>query len=538
MAKQKTSPKQKGAFKEKVDKFFGISERGSNFKTEIIAGFTTFFAMAYIVVTNPNQIVSFGANLTDSIKTDFDRIWYSVYVASILVAVVGTLLCAFYAKMPFAQACGMGLNSFFFVSFILPELAKEGTEAEATIDIIKGYKEGLAVILLSGIIFMILSLTGLRTFIARALPDNLKKAIPAGIGLFIALLGFKSVNLVQGNQYTLVQFFDFKGIMNAVGSNINELIEDGASGAIVSAYEAQLKYDYTTVITGLDAWRIIAPVLIAVLGLIIMGVLSKFKVKGSVIITILGSTVLYYLTTWQWPFKADSFTSITDSFYYFGKHGIFGAFEGFGSLFTTGGVVTAGTVFSVIALTITFCLVDMFDTMGTLYGAASQADMLDENGDPINLKESMNADSIATVTGALLGTSTCTTFVESSAGVGVGGRTGFASLITAGCFFVCLFLTPVATVIPACATAPALIYIGVLMLKGFAKVDMEDITSAIPAFLALIMMPLTYSISNGIAIGAISYVLIRLFTGKYQKKDITITVIAVLFALRFAFVSM
>ena len=164
--------------------------------------------------------------------------------------------------------------------------------------------------------------------------------------------------------------------------------------------------------------------------------------------------------------------------------------------------------------------------------------MLDENGDPINLKESMNADSIATVTGALLGTSTCTTFVESSAGVGAGGRTGFASLITSVCFLACLFLTPLATIIPACATAPALIYIGVLMLKGFAKIDMEDITSAIPAFLALVMMPLTYSISNGIGIGAISYVLITLCTGKFKKKDITVTVIAVLFALRFALITM
>ncbi len=501
MAKQTKSPKQKGSFKEKLDNFFEISKRGSTFKTEIIAGLTTFFAMAYIVVTNPNQIVSFGANLTDGIKTDMDRIWYSVYVASILVAVVGTLLMALYAKMPFAQACGMGLNSFFFVSFILPELLKD----DGTTDVLKGYKEGLAVILLSGIIFMILSLTGLRTFIAKALPDNLKKAIPAGIGLFIAFLGFQNVGIIQGNQYTLVQFFDFHG-------------------AWVNAESP------------LAGWRAIVPVLLAILGLIVMGVLSKFKVKGSVIITILGTTVLYYLMTWQLP--AFSLTSIGDSFYYFGKHGIFGAFEGFTTLFTTGGVFTWGTLFSVIALTITFCLVDMFDTMGTLYGAASQANMLDENGDPQNLKQCMNSDSIGTVTGALLGTSTCTTFVESSAGVGAGGRTGFASIITSACFLVCLFLTPVATIIPACATAPALIYIGVLMLKGFAKVDMEDLTSAIPAFLTLVMMPLTYSISNGIAIGAISYVLIRLFTGKYQKKDITVTVIAVLFALRFAFITM
>lgn len=501
MAKQTKTTKATGSFWNKVDGFFEISKRGSNFKTEIIAGLTTFFAMAYIVVTNPNQIVSFNAVFGSGWqKTDFDRIWYSVYVASILVAVVGTLLYAFYARLPFAQACGMGLNSFFFVSFILPEL----TKTDGTTDIIKGYKEGLSVILLSGIIFMILSFTGLRTYIAKALPDNLKKAIPAGIGLFIAFIGFQNVGIIQPNQYTLVQFFDFHGAWANAASPI-------------------------------EGWRAIVPVLLAILGLIAMGVLNKYKVKGSVIITILGTTVLYYLMTWTAP--SFSLTSIGDSFYCFGKYGIFGAFEGFTTLFTTGGVFTWGTLFSVVALTITFCLVDMFDTMGTLYGAASQGNMLDENGDPIKMKESMNSDSIATLTGALLGTSTCTTFVESSAGVAVGGRTGFASLITSACFIACLFLTPIATIIPACATAPALIFVGVLMLKGFAKVDMEDLTSAIPAFLALVMMPLTYSITNGIAIGAISYVLLTAITGKFKKRDITITVIAVLFALRFAFVT-
>jgi AGZA family xanthine/uracil permease-like MFS transporter len=180
----------------------------------------------------------------------------------------------------------------------------------------------------------------------------------------------------------------------------------------------------------------------------------------------------------------------------------------------------------------------MFDTIGTLYGTASQADMLDENGDPIDIDKCMASDSIATVSGAVLGTSTCTTFVESAAGVAAGGRTGLASLITAACFFVCLFLTPVAAIVPACATAPALIYVGVLMLKNFAKVDMSDITSAVPAFLALIMMPLTYSISNGIAVGAIAYSIITACTGKYTKKDIVVTCIGVLFALRFFLVTM
>lgn len=197
-----------------------------------------------------------------------------------------------------------------------------------------------------------------------------------------------------------------------------------------------------------------------------------------------------------------------------------------------------GGVFNAIMLIITFCLVDMFDTIGTLYGTASQAGMLDENGDPIDVNKSMMCDSIATVAGAVLGTSTVTTFVESSSGVAAGARTGLASVVTAICFTLCLFLSPLASIIPSAATAPALIYVGVLMMKSFAKVNMDDITSAVPAFLALIMMPLTYSIANGIGIGAIAYVVLSAVTGKYQKKDIIITIIALLFMLKFVFVTM
>ena len=472
----------------KLDSFFKISERGSNDKTEIIAGLTTFFAMAYIVVTNPNQVVGF-MNFDPVLGSSFAPIWNAVYVASILVAVIGTLLYAFYAKLPFAQACGMGLNSFFFVSFIVPNM----------LDPMNGYREGLCIILLSGVVFLILSVTGLRKYIATSLPDCLKKAIPAGIGLFIAFIGFKNVGIIQANQYTFVQFFDFHG-----------------------AIAGQPFF---------DAWKAIAPVVLALLGLFAIAVLDKFRVKGSVIITIAGVTVLYYLTTWTLP--EFDFSKIGQSFVDFGKYGFLGAFKGFGIF--SGGV---SNVINAIVLVITFTLVDMFDTIGTLYGTASQADMLDENGDPIDIDKSMTSDSIATVSGAVLGTSTCTTFVESAAGVAAGGRTGLASLVTAICFAACLFLTPLAAIVPACATAPALMYVGVLMLKNFSKVDMSDITSAVPAFLALIMMPLTYSISNGIAIGAISYVIIRLCTGKYTKKDIVVTCIAVLFTLRFFLVTM
>lgn len=475
-----------------MDKFFKISERGSNVRTEIIAGLTTFFAMAYIIVTNPNQIVGFN-HLAEGADPAFQQIWNAVYVASIIAAVIGTLLMALYAKMPFAQACGMGLNSFFFVSFILPALISGS-------DLVEGYQSGLVIILVSGLIFLILSVTGLRSKIAKALPDCLKKAIPAGIGLFIAFIGFQNVGIIQTNQYTLVQFVDIHGAINS----------DAGIQAVL-------------------------PALLALLGLLVIAILEKFKVKGSVLISIVAISILYYILSGTVP--SFDISQIGQSFKDFGSIGITGVFHPAAwKTALTGSEV--GGIFSAIMLIITFCLVDMFDTIGTLYGTASQADMLDENGDPINVDKCMASDSIATVVGAVSGTSTCTTFVESAAGVGAGGRTGLTSLVVAACFAVCLFLSPLASLVPGCATAPALIYVGVLMLKGFANVDMSDIRSAVPAFLALVMMPLTYSISNGIGIGAIAYVLITVCTGKYKKNDIPITIIAALFVLRFIFVTM
>ncbi len=463
-----------------MDKFFKISERGSNVKTEIIAGLTTFFAMAYIIVVNPNQIVGFSFDVP-GVQT----IWNAVYIASILAAVIGTLLYAFYAKLPFAQACGMGLNSFFFTSFVLPQIISGG-------DVIKGYQAGLVIILISGLVFLILSLTGIRTYIAKAMPDCIKKAIPAGIGLFIAFIGFQNVGIIQANQYTLVQFVKINGA----------------------------------------AWADIAPAIIALLGFIIIAILTKLKVKGAVLLGILATTVIYYLATWQLP--SFDMASVAQPFKDFADIGISAIFtaESWKNAFS-GEMI--GSIFTVIMLIVTFCLVDMFDTIGTLYGAASEADMLDKNGDPIDIDKSMACDSIATVSGAVCGTSTVTTFVECASGVAAGGRTGLTSLVTSLCFILCLFLSPVASIIPAAATAPALIFVGVLMLKNFSKVDMEDMRSAVPAFLTLVMMPLTYSIANGIGIGAISYVLITLFTGKYQKKDIAVTVIAILFACKFVF---
>lgn len=492
-----------------MEKFFRIKERGSTLKTEIFAGITTFFAMAYIIFVNPNQVAAEGANgwlvAAGADPAVMGQIWNSVYIASILVAVIGTLLMAFLADMPFAQACGMGLNSFFCTIFVAGAFF-------AGEDVTTGYQAGLVIIFLSGVVFLVLSVTGLRKYIALSMPECLKKAISAGIGLFIAMIGFKNAGIIEDNPYTFLQFYDFHGRIAQIGTEV-----DGV------------------VITGLDVWHQIVPVVVGLLGVLIIAILSKKGIKASVILGIVASAVLYYLFMWEVP--SFDLSNISKSFEDFANIGFLGLFNGeaWNAAFNSSYV---GGVFSGIMLIVAFCLVDMFDTIGTIYGTAASADMLDENGDPINLGKSMLCDSIGTVSGALLGTSTCTTFVESASGVGAGGRTGFTSLVTAICFAFCLFLSPLASVIPSCATAPALIYVGVLMAKNFAKIDMDDMLSAVPAFLAFIMMPLTYSISNGIGIGAIAYVIIALFTGKYKKKDIVITVIAALFVCKFIFVTM
>ena len=474
----------------------------TSIKTEIIAGLTTFFAMCYILITNPNQMTGFYSYL----GSEMGALWSAIYVGTIIAAVIGTLLYAFLAKKPFAQASGMGLNSFFFTSFIIPAMIFDGQgNAIGYKNLFTNFGAGLVIILISGLIFLLLSVTGLRSYIAKSLPDCLKKAIPAGIGLFIALLGFKGAFIVTDNPYTFVQLGDLTKweIFNQYG--------DLAGGA--------------------------APFLAAFLGLIAIVIFNKvgFKwmKKASIVLGILVSTVLYYLFTWTVP--SFNFNQIGQQFADFGNLG-FSVFKGT-SWATAFDGVTFGSIFSVIMLIITFCLVDMFDTIGTLYGTAAQANMLDENGDPEDIEKCMLCDSIATTAGAMVGVSTVTTFVESASGVAEGGRTGLTALTTSILFAICLVLSPLASIIPGVATAPALIYVGVLMLKNFKAVDMEDLSSAVPAFLTMILMPLTYSISNGIAVGAIAYVLIQLFTGKYSKKDIVVTVIAVLFILRFAFIN-
>lgn len=460
-----------------LNRLFKLDENKTTIRTELVAGLTTFFAMCYIIVVNPNQMTGFV----------YSPIWNACFIGGIIAAVIATVCMAFIANKPFALAAGMGLNSFFFVSFILPSAV-----------IADGYAAGLAIILISGLIFLILSITGARKYIATSLPKPLKIAIPAGIGAFIAFLGFQNAGIVVDNPYTLVQFANFTKWVNA------------------------------------------APAIVAIFSLLVIVVLSQLKNKilkgGSVIIGILAGTGLYYIfSIWTPELRINAeLGSIGQMFGDWFKYG-FSFWKGFKIAFD-GSLL--GSVFSVIMLIITFCLVDMFDTIGTVYGASAAAGLVDENGDPLNVQEEMLCDSIGTVAGAMTGTSTITTFVESSAGIGAGGRTGLTALTTAGLFLLCLFIGPFVVYIPSCATAAALIYVGVLMFKGVTNIHWSKPISAITAFMTIMMMLCTYSITNGIMIGAMVYTVLTLVTGKFTKKDIVVAIIAVLGLLKFIFVAM
>ncbi len=455
----------------KLDSFFGVSKAGSTLKVEVLAGIATFLAMAYILTVNPNQILLFNIA---------DPKWPSVFIATALGAVIGTLLMALLAKMPLAQASGMGLNS------------QVGSILGGFMGFAFSFGNAMLLVLISGIVFLLLSIipagknktTGqvitLRELIFVGMPKAVRTAIPVGIGLFIAFIGLQNAGIVQDNPYTLLQF---------VSLNSKEA---WAAGGVAR-----------TAIVGLFSFVVIA-------------VLSHFKVKGAVVLGILAATLLAWPlgvtdidillgkssgVTWKFWENFANFFSFDTS-----KGGIFAA------TFTEGFNFPEGSLMTCIMLVITFAMIDMFDTMGTVVGCCANANLLDENGVPQNYGKIMLSDSIATCTGAVLGTSTVTTFVESGAGVAVGGKTGLTALVTALLFLLSIFLLPVFAFIPSAAAAGALLYVGVLMMSNVKNIDFSTPKAAVPAFVTIAMMPLSYSITNGIGLGLITYVIIALFT--------------------------
>lgn len=465
------------------DRKFRITEKGSSIKTEIVAGLTTFLAMAYILVVNSGMFADLGS-------VSFD----AMYVTTALSAVIGTVLIGLLANLPLAQAPGMGLNAFFVYTVCG---ALEFTYANA-----------LVFVLLDGLIFVALTLTGLRKIIFEAIPPVVKAAIPAGIGLFIAFLGLQDAKIVIPHETTGVTLASF----NLLG---------GAS------------------------WGQVMPLVVAVISILLIAILSQKKVKGSILWGILGGTVLYYLLGFTVSGFYDKFGE-TFSFNPFKPFVAFGN-ESFGKVFTEGfdfsaylakdGSSVGGLVILFITTALAFCMVDMFDTMGTLYGACRGGNLLEtgDNGElrVPNMDKAMLADAVATCTGAVLGTSTVTTFVESSAGVAAGGKTGFSSLITAAAFLVALFFAPLAKLIPAYAYGAALVYVGVLMIGCVKDIDWSDVSVSVPAFMTMVMMPFTYNISYGIAFGLISYVVIKVFTGKIKEIKVGTWIIAALFLAMF-----
>ncbi|MCD8040220.1 MAG: NCS2 family permease [Clostridia bacterium] len=468
----------------KVDRYFGITRSGSKFRIEIIAGLTTFMAMVYILMVNANMFsildgVSYGA----------------VYIATAISAVVGTVLMGLLAKLPLAQASGMGLNAYFVY----------------TVCGIAGisYANALVFVLLDGVIFIVLTATGLRKQLFAAVPDAVKAVIPAGIGLFIAFLGLQNAGIV---------------------------IPDSSTGVTLASMNFLDSATYGTVI----------PIAICAVGVVVAAVLAKKNVKGGLLWTMLGAAVLYYALmglgcAWNDATCVALFESfeMSNPFTAFSDWGTMSVGQVFASGFNFSDYLAiegnnAGTLILLFITTaLAFCMVDMFDTMGTLYGACARGNLLDKNGEVPNMNKAMLCDAIATCTGAICGTSTVTTFVESSSGTGAGGKTGFTAMVTALCFLVAMFLSPIAQLIPNEATAIALIYVGVLMMTCVTKVDWTDPSVAVPAFLTIAIMPLTYSISYGIAAGLISYVLIKVFTGKIKEVKVFTWVIAVLFLLTF-----
>lgn len=414
-----------------------------------------------------------------------------VFIGTCIGGFIGTILCALYAKLPMAQAPGMGLNAFFAYTVCL--------------GMGYTYSQALVVVFISGLIFIFITVVGLREAIIRSIPNNIKAAITPGIGLFITIIGLKNAGLVVKNDATLVQFVDFSKWLKP--------------GDLPADQLAKVHHD-------------LAAALIALIGFIIIGVLWTHRVKGSIIIAIIVGTIVgipFGVTHFD-KFSLDLGAKFTD----FANVALFKL--DFGGLIKNGDV--AGSLFTVFMITLSFCLVNMFDSIGTLLGAAKQSGLLQPNGEMKNMKQALMSDAISTAAGALVGTSTVTTVVESSAGIAAGGRTGLTSLVTAVLLLASIVLAPFVTIIPGAAVAPALIFVGILMVSNIKDVDFSQMDEALPAFCTIVFMPFTYSIANGIGLGLITYCILKLFAGKLKDIKILTFIVSAIFVVRYLLMTM
>lgn len=426
-----------------LEKLFGFVPSTMTVKREVLAGVTTFLTMAYILAVNPAILGDAGMDKG------------AVFTATVLSAVAATVVMAVYAKLPFALAPGMGLNAFFAYTVVLT----------------MGYtwQFALTAVFIEGIIFILLTLTGLRQKIVDAMPLVLRRAISPGIGFFIAFIGLKNAGIVSDSPATLVTMGDLHN----------------------------------------------PAVLLACFGILLSAVLLIRKVTGALLIGILVTTVVGIpLGVTHFGSVLDTPPSIAPIVMKFEWHNVFSV--------------------DMAICVLTFLFIDMFDTIGTLLGVSHRAGMVDEKGNIPRLSEAFMADAIGTTVGAMLGTSTVTTYVESASGVNVGGRSGLTAFTTALCFVVALFLAPLFLSIPSQATAPALVLVGVMMMTDVSKLHLGDFADAVPAFVCIALMPLTYSISDGILMGLLTYVLLRLFTGRWRELKVSMVILAVLFLMKYA----
>ena len=475
-----------------LEKIFKLKENNTTARTEIIAGLTTFMTMAYIIALNPNLLTGFG-------KDTMPELWNGVFLATCIASAIGTIVMAFLANKPFAMAPGMGLNSFFAV-VVTNIVALTGMTYVAS------FQSALCIVLIEGIVFLVLSVLNIREKIVDAIPLGVRLGIAPAIGLMLLNIG--------------------------VGSNAGVYSENGGPFYAMRDFFGALTPSLAKTNMGSGYSAMVLSVVTMFVGLFAIVVLAQRGVKGAVLLGMLIASIIYWageaIFLGTNPFASLATASFVPAFGDMASTTLFKFdFRGFAEI----------GWFTAITLIITFCIIDMFDTIGTLVGTASRAGMLDKNGKMPNMKQALLSDAVGTVAGSLTGTSTVTTFVESASGVEAGGRTGLTALTTGIMFLACIFIAPIAGIIPAAATSSALIYVGVLMVAGLKNVDFDDICQSLPVALMMIAMPISGSIGHAIGLGLITYTVIKVFTGKAKDVSVLTYVLSLIFLLKFFIVA-
>ena len=472
------------------EKVFKLSENNTSVKTEVVAGLTTFMTMAYIVALNPNLLTNFDTG---------SSLWNGVFMATCVASFIGMVCMAFLANKPFCLAPGMGLNSFFAV-------VTGNIVALTGMSYVASFQTALIIILIEGFVFVVLSIFNIREKIVESIPLGIRLGISPAIGLMLMNIGLGSnVGIyAEGNGFT-APFYVMRDFFGAL------------TPAVLQANMGDAGYA-TMVLT----------VVTMFVGLFAIVAMAKKGMKGAVLVGMMLASVVYWVGSFVF-LHTNPFASLEGASF---VPPVADMLETTFFKFNFAGLVEVGW-FTVITLIITFCVIDMFDTIGTLVGTASRAGMVDDEGNMPNMKEALLSDAVATIVGSCTGTSTVTTFVESASGVEAGGRTGLTALVCGVMFLACIFIAPIAAIIPAAATSAALIYVGVLMLQGLQKVDFNDMDQIVPVALMLLAMPISSSIGHGIGIGLISYTIMKVFGGKAKEVSVLTYVISALFLVKF-----